>query len=135
MEVKINREIRQYTESMFFGLSLRQFAFSLLAVGAAVALFFLFRRRAGMEAVSWICVLGAAPFAAMGFVSYNGMTAEQLFAAWLRSEVLGRRELGRGPCCYYYAALEDVLAAAEKEVYITYDEDAEELPEGGYGEV
>ena len=28
MEVKINREIRNYTESMFFGLSLRQFIFS-----------------------------------------------------------------------------------------------------------
>ncbi len=27
MEVKINREIRQYTESMFFGLSMRQFFF------------------------------------------------------------------------------------------------------------
>ena len=27
MEVKINREIRNYTESMFFGLSLRQFVF------------------------------------------------------------------------------------------------------------
>lgn len=27
MEVKINREIRNYTESMFFGLSLRQFIF------------------------------------------------------------------------------------------------------------
>ncbi|MCQ4638636.1 PrgI family protein, partial [Anaerovorax odorimutans] len=25
MEVKINREIRDYTESMFFGLSMRQF--------------------------------------------------------------------------------------------------------------
>lgn len=27
MEVKINKEIRNYTESMFFGLSLRQFIF------------------------------------------------------------------------------------------------------------
>lgn len=27
MEVKINREIRNYTEAMFFGLSLRQFIF------------------------------------------------------------------------------------------------------------
>ena len=27
MEVKINKEIRDYTESMFFGLSLRQFVF------------------------------------------------------------------------------------------------------------
>ena len=39
MEVKINREIRNYTESMFFGLSLRQFVFSLLAVGVAVLCF------------------------------------------------------------------------------------------------
>ena len=41
MEVKINREIRDYTESMFFGLSIRQFVFSLLAVIAAVAVYFL----------------------------------------------------------------------------------------------
>ena len=36
MEVKINKEIRNYTESMFFGLSLRQFIFSVLACGVAV---------------------------------------------------------------------------------------------------
>ena len=31
MEVKINKEIRDYTESVYFGLSLRQFIFSILA--------------------------------------------------------------------------------------------------------
>ena len=36
---KINREIRDYTESMFFGLSLRQFFFSVLACGAAVLIY------------------------------------------------------------------------------------------------
>ncbi len=41
MEVKINREIRNYTESMFFGLSMRQFVFSVLAVGVAMLLYFL----------------------------------------------------------------------------------------------
>lgn len=40
MEVKINREIRNYTESMFFGLTMRQFVFSLLAVLVAVQLMF-----------------------------------------------------------------------------------------------
>ena len=40
MEVKINREIRNYTESMFFGLTMRQFVFSLLAVVVAVQLMF-----------------------------------------------------------------------------------------------
>ena len=78
MEVKINREIRNYTESMFFGLSLRQFVFSLLAVGVAVLLYFVLKPHVGTETVSWMCILGAAPFAAMGFVTCNGMTAEQL---------------------------------------------------------
>ena len=85
MEVKINREIRNYTESMFFGLSLRQFVFSLLAVGVAVLLYFVLKPYVGTETVSWMCILGAAPFAAMGFVNYNGMTAEQFVWAWLRS--------------------------------------------------
>ena len=31
----------------------------------------------GMETVSWVCMLGAAPFAAIGFIKYHGMTAEK----------------------------------------------------------
>ncbi|CUX39525.1 PrgI family protein [Clostridium sp. C105KSO13] len=41
MEDKINKEIRNYTESMFCGLSLRQFIFSVLACGVAVGLYIL----------------------------------------------------------------------------------------------
>ena len=39
MEVKVNREIREYTEGVFFGMSLRQCVFALLACVAAVGLF------------------------------------------------------------------------------------------------
>ena len=88
MEVKINKEIRNYTESMFFGLSLRQFIFSVLACGVAVGLYFLLRPRFGTETLSWVCILGAFPFAAMGFIKYNGMTAEQFVWAWIKSEFL-----------------------------------------------
>ena len=56
MEVKINREIRNYTESMFFGLSLRQFIFSVLACGIAVGLYFLLKPYLGTETVSWVCI-------------------------------------------------------------------------------
>ncbi len=52
MLLKVNREIRDYTESMFFGLSLRQFVFSLLAVMAAVAVYFLLKPSLGLETVS-----------------------------------------------------------------------------------
>ena len=40
MEIKINKEIKEYTETMFFGLSVRQFIFALLACGAAVGIYF-----------------------------------------------------------------------------------------------
>ena len=94
MEVKINREIRNYTESMFFGLSLRQFIFSVLACGVAVGLYFLLRPYVGTETVSWVCILGAAPFAALGFVKYNGMTAEKAIYAWIKSEFFNAEEAG-----------------------------------------
>ena len=106
MEVKINREIRNYTESMFFGLSLRQFVFSLLAVGVAVLLYFVLKPYVGTETVSWMCILGAAPFAAMGFVNYNGMTAEKFILTWIKFE----------PVNIYYEALKDAIDEHEKEV-------------------
>lgn len=93
MEIKINKEIKEYNETMFFGLSVRQFIFALIACGAAVGIYFGCRGFLETETLSWLCMLGAAPFAAMGFVKYNGMLAEQIAKAWVRSEVLMPRHL------------------------------------------
>ncbi len=114
MEVKINKEIRNYTESMFFGLSLRQFIFSVLACGVAAALFFLLRPHFGTETLSWVCILGASPFAMMGFVKYNGMTAEQFVWAWIKSEFLMPKKLMFLPDNLYYEALKPNIEAREK---------------------
>lgn len=119
MEVKINREIKQYTESVFFGLSLRQLVFSLLAVGIAIVLYFLLRRYFGLETVSWMCILSAAPFAALGFVTYNGMPAERFLWAWLRSEVIEPKRLVFGSKNYYYDVLKDSITGHEKEAFKT----------------
>lgn len=88
MEVRINKEVRDYQESIFFGLSPRQFLFSLLAVAAAVGAYFGLRNLMGSGEVGWLCVLAAFPFALGGFFSYNGMTAERFLLAFLRSELL-----------------------------------------------
>ena len=114
MEVKINREIRNYTESMFFGLSLRQFIFSVLACGVAVALYFVLRPYFGTETLSWMCILGASPFAALGFIKYNGMTAEQFVWAWIKSEFLMPKKLTFLPENLYYEALKPNIEAREK---------------------
>jgi len=88
MEIKINKEIREYTESIFFGLSLRQLIFALLAVAAAIGLFFSLRSVLHIEVLGWVCIVGAFPFGALGFIRYNGMPFEKLAAAIIRSVVL-----------------------------------------------
>ena len=60
MEVKINREIRNYTESMFFGLSLRQCVFSVLAIAVAVGLYFLLRPTSVWRPVLGVCFGGGS---------------------------------------------------------------------------
>lgn len=114
MEVKINREIRDYSESVFWGLSLRQFLFSILAILVSVAAYFLLKPHLGTETVSWICVLAAAPFAAMGFIKYNGMTAEQLVWAWIRSEFLVPKKLMFQATNLYYEAVKSTIEGGRK---------------------
>jgi len=66
--------------------------------------------------VSWVCILGAAPFAIMGFVKYHGMTAEQFAWAWIKSELLLPKRLVFRPTNLYYESLQEQYAVKEKEV-------------------
>ena len=115
MEIKINKEIRDYKESVFFGLSMRQFIFSLFSCGIAVLLYFALRKHLGLETLSWICILGAIPFAVLGFVRYNGMNAEQFIIAWIKSEILMPRVLLFKPENMYYEELKPYYKRLERE--------------------
>ena len=109
MEVKINRDIREFSESIFFGLSLRQFIFSILACIVAVILYFALKPYFGIETLSWVCILGAAPFAVFGFVKYNGMTAEKFILAMIISEFLLPKRLTFKAQNIYYENLKPVI--------------------------
>ena len=115
MEVKINKDIREFTESIFFGLSMRQFIFSILACVEAVILYFLLKPFFGIETLSWVCILGAAPFAAIGFIKYNGMNAEEFLLAYIRSEFLTPKELVFNPTNYYYEILKGRIGDEKKD--------------------
>lgn len=121
MEIRINKEIRNYTESMFFGLNARQFIFSLFAVGVAVAIYFGLQSYLGTETVSWLCILCAAPFAALGFLRYNGMPAEKCIAAFVCSELLMPKRLTFHPTNLYYEILQPTIRKHEKEVKKNHD--------------
>ena len=98
MEIKIPKEVRQHKETIFFGLSTRQFF-------CAVAVYLGLGPVLGQETASWLCVLTAAPMAVAGFFSYNGLTLEQFAWAFLKSELLcagGRRFVSEN---FYYTIL------------------------------
>lgn len=67
IEVKINKEISDYQETLFFGLTMRQFVCSALSVVIALLLYILLHKVLEREMVSWICILGALPIAIAGF--------------------------------------------------------------------
>ena len=121
MEIKINREIRDYHESMFMGLSLRQSVFSVLAIASAVGLYFWLQPVLGAEMVSWVCVLGAVPFAVLGFVTYHGMPAEKFLWVWFRSEILEAKRYCFRPNNLYYELMKDTITKHEKGAKHTHE--------------
>ena len=80
--------MRKHKETVFFGLSARQFVCALLAVGLAAGVYLGLDVVLGKEQASWLCIVAAAPVAAAGFFQYNGMTLEQFLWAVIKSELL-----------------------------------------------
>ena len=117
MEVKINREIRNYTASIYFGLTLRQFICSLCACIVAVGLYFICSPFLNKEIVSWICILGAIPFAGVGFFKYNGMNLEDFIKSWLKSEILVPKELKFKTENIYYEMTKDIIENNQREEF------------------
>lgn len=115
MEININKDIREYTEGVFFGLNLRQLICSGLAVVSAVAVYFSAREAVSKDVITYLCIAAAAPFAAMGFIKYNGMPMEKIFWIWLKDNFLVPRKLMFKSNNLYYEALKDYLATKEKE--------------------
>ena len=115
MQLKINKEIRDFKESIFFGLSMRQFIFSAFACGIAIFLYFTFIDKLGMELTSWVCMIGALPFAAIGFITIQGMTFERLLIELFRSILLYFNPLEYVPYNYFYELTKKRMEIIRKE--------------------
>jgi hypothetical protein len=109
LEIRINKEIKDYHESLFMGLSTRQFICSLGALGAAVGIYFGLSNVLDKETVSWLCILCAAPLAAAGFFKYNGLNFEQFLIAYIYSEFICSGVRTYQSENYLYEAYKEVL--------------------------
>jgi len=101
LEVKINKEIRDYSEKIYFGLSLRQFIFSIFSCIVAVIIYLTLKDKVGKEITSWICIIIITPLILIGFVTYNGMKLEELLVVIIRNKILTPKYLVFKSTNYY----------------------------------
>jgi hypothetical protein len=78
--------------------------------------YFLLKPHFGTETVSWMCILAATPFAALGFIKYNGMTAEKFVWAWIKSEFLMPKKLVFRSTNTYFELMRPGMELKKKEV-------------------
>lgn len=104
-DIRLIKDIRNYSETIFFGLSMRQFIYAMLSVGSSVITYFLLKEHLSGEAVGWLCILAAIPFAFLGFFKYQGLTAWQFLIVALRY-FFASKKLPRINRNIYYEILE-----------------------------
>ena len=115
MEININKDIREYTEGDFFGLNLRQLICSGLAVASAVAVYLSTRETFSKDVITYFCIAAAIPFAAIGFIKYNGMPMEKIIVAFMKDNFIVPRRLSVKANNIYLEALKGYFATKEKE--------------------
>jgi hypothetical protein len=98
VEIKINKEVREYSEKVLFGLTARQFILGLAAVAVALVLYFILPLQTDLKLL--ICLFATAPFIVFGFARVQGHTPEEYLKR--RRDRLRTPELKLGDENTYY---------------------------------
>ena len=85
MIIEINKDIEKYQESVAMGLSAKQLAYSILALGSGCIIVFLLYEKIGLTFSCYVAVPVVAPIALCGFYSYNGMGFREVFTRYMKS--------------------------------------------------
>lgn len=86
LEVKVNKDIREYKQDVFFGMNMRQLGFTAVAVAVGIGTYLGFRNILPENVVFLLCAAFAAPFMMGGFWEYNKMPLEEVIIVWWRSK-------------------------------------------------
>lgn len=82
IEIRIPKEIKNYREKLFFGMTLRQCICAAVALLICVPLYIFGNRFLPQEAVSWVVIIVAVPLMLAGFFRYNDMNFEKFAVEW-----------------------------------------------------
>ena len=93
MNDEIGPDLREISETIWFGLNMRQLISSVTGIVLAVMIWMLCRDRMGQQYTSWLCCAAVAPCACIGFVKVQGQPFERFALSWLKFAFLESKEL------------------------------------------
>ena len=82
IEIRVPKEIKNYREKFFFGLTVRQCVCAAAALLIGVPLYIFGGKFLPEELISWLVMIIAAPLMLVGFFRYNDMTFEKFAVEW-----------------------------------------------------
>ena len=82
IEIRVPKEIKNYREKFFFGLTIRQCVCAAIALLICVPLYIFGGKFLPQELISWLVIIIAAPLMLVGFFRYNDMTFEKFAVEW-----------------------------------------------------
>ena len=92
IEIKMNTEIRDYKETIFAGLNLRQIISLVVAFAVNVPLYIYTKPHIGDDLASWLVMVTGVPVFLIGFIKFDGMPFEKYFIIMLRFNFLVPRK-------------------------------------------
>ena len=117
MEVKMNKEVTEYRENVFMGLSVRKVVWLVLAGIVAICVYFWAKPRFGENVTSILCMISAVPCILMGFFKRNGLYFDRYILTVFRFYFVVPRFLyfkSENPLYEKYQRSESVVKNEEK---------------------
>lgn len=95
MEIKINKDVQEYKESIAFGLDVRQFAFSGLALVCGAGTYLLLHGSIPPSVAGWVAIAAAVPAGMFGFFKYNELPLEKYLSAVIKTKFSPEKRIFR----------------------------------------
>lgn len=96
LEIQLNRDIRDYKDKLWWGMTGRQIGFTLLGLAVGIVLYFL-TNRLGVTVAAACCTIGVILFLALGFFKWRGQPLEVFLKIWIRGNIMTNRFLPYRP--------------------------------------
>lgn len=93
IEVKVPKEIKEYKEKFWAGLTVRQLISCTIALIIIVPLYFFGNKIMNEELVGWFCMFLGVFIGAFGFYNHNGMNFENFVVAILKTFLMQNKSI------------------------------------------